>query len=160
MKSSKATRLQSPLKDNSPTTAGGGIGTTHVASNSLFYLNTVDLSGAPAASAAAAAGANTTASAASTAPAKYSSDDEINTASLLKDKMRLEERIRELNINFFNSDFEGIVVLTTKCLSCETITRQKQGMLDISVPVPISGYDNSELQEKPSAYIQVSTAAR
>ncbi|TDG52380.1 hypothetical protein AWZ03_001210 [Drosophila navojoa] len=160
VKSSKATRLQSPLKDNSPTTAGGGIGTTHVASNSLFYLNTVDLSGAPAASAAAATGANTTASAASTAPAKYSSDDEINTASLLKDKMRLEERIRELNINFFNSDFEGIVVLTTKCLSCETITRQKQGMLDISVPVPISGYDNAELQEKPSAYIQNSCITR
>lgn len=148
MKSSKATRLQSPLKDNSPTTAGGGgMASTHAASNSLFYLNTVDLSGASAAA---------TASAASNAPAKYSSDDEINTASLLKDKMRLEERIRELNLNFFSSDFEGIVVLTTKCLSCETITRQKQGMLDISVPVPISGYDNAELQEKPSAYIQVS----
>lgn len=72
--------------------------------------------------------------------------------------MRLEDRIRELNLNFFNTDFEGIVVLTTKCLSCETITRQKQGMLDISVPVPISGYDTAELQEKPSAYIQVRAA--
>ncbi|XP_064551047.1 ubiquitin carboxyl-terminal hydrolase 1 [Drosophila montana] len=151
VKASKATRLQSPLKDNSPTTAGGGVASTHAASNSLFYLNTVDLSGASAAA---------TASVASNAPAKYSSDDEINTASLLKDKMRLEERIRELNLNFFSSDFEGIVVLTTKCLSCETITRQKQGMLDISVPVPISGYDNAELQEKPSAYIQNSCITR
>lgn len=80
----------------------------------------------------------------------------MNSATVLKDKMRLEERIRELNLNFFSSDFEGIVVLTTKCLSCETITRQKQGMLDISVPVPISGYDNADLQDKPSTYIQVS----
>jgi len=80
----------------------------------------------------------------------------MNSATVLKDKMRLEDRIRELNLNFFSSDFEGIVVLTTKCLSCETITRQKQGMLDISVPVPISGYENADLQEKPSTYIQVS----
>lgn len=80
----------------------------------------------------------------------------MNSATVLKDKMRLEERIRELNLKFFSSDFEGIVVLTTKCLSCETITRQKQGMLDISVPVPISGYDNADLQDKPSTYIQVS----
>ncbi|XP_017023758.1 ubiquitin carboxyl-terminal hydrolase 1 [Drosophila kikkawai] len=133
VKSSKATRIQSPLKDkdNSPT------------ANSLFYLNTVDLTTPPPP--------------AVPQPTKYSSDnDDNNSATLLKDKMRLEERIRELNLNFFSSDFEGIVVLTTKCLSCETVTRQKQGMLDISVPVPISGYDN-ELQDKqPSTYIQSS----
>ncbi|KAM8705291.1 hypothetical protein ACLKA7_009713 [Drosophila subpalustris] len=157
VKSSKATRVQSPLKDNSPTTSGS-MPPPHAASNSLFYLNTVDLSGASAGSAASAAPAP--ASSTAPAPAKYSSDDEMNTASLLKDKMRLEERIRELNLNFFNNDFEGIVVLTTKCLSCETITRQKQGMLDISVPVPISGYDNAELQEKPSSYIQNSCITR
>ncbi|KAH8404684.1 hypothetical protein KR215_006718 [Drosophila sulfurigaster] len=162
VKSSKATRVQSPLKDNSPTTSGS-MGPPHAASNSLFYLNTVDLSGSSSSTNSAAPSAapvTTTTTATATVPAKYSSDDETNSASLLKDKMRLEERIRELNLNFFSTDFEGIVVLTTKCLSCETITRQKQGMLDISVPVPISGYDNAELQEKPSAYIQNSCITR
>lgn len=150
VKSSKSTRIQSPLKDkdNSPTAAGGISGAGHATANSLFYLNTVDLTGG---------GGTPTASGglppAMPQPMKYSSDDDTNSATLLKDKMRLEERIRELNLNFFSSDFEGIVVLTTKCLSCETVTRQKQGMLDISVPVPISGYDN-ELQDKPSTYIQ------
>ncbi|KAH8283995.1 hypothetical protein KR054_006714 [Drosophila jambulina] len=149
VKSSKATRVQSPLKDkdNSPTAAGGVSGAGHATANSLFYLNTVDLTGGSGTSIP---------SPAMPQPIKYSSDDDTNSATLLKDKMRLEERIRELNLNFFSSDFEGIVVLTTKCLSCETVTRQKQGMLDISVPVPISGYD-SELQDKqPSTYIQSS----
>ncbi|ALC47155.1 CG15817 [Drosophila busckii] len=154
LKTSKSTRLQSPLKDNSPTAAAA---TQQATANSLFYLNTVDLSGA---SSSASTTPTPTAAATPAAPAKYSSDDEMSTASLLKDKMRLEERIRELNLNFFNTDFEGIVVLTTKCLSCETITRQKQGMLDISVPVPISGYDIAELQDKPSAYIQNSCITR
>ncbi|EDX14829.1 GD21429 [Drosophila simulans] len=160
VKSSKSTRVQSPLKESSPT-AGGitGAGTAHATANSLFYLNTVDLSGASSTSGSAstsASGVVATSAALPTPPqaTKYSSDDEMNSATVLKDKMRLEERIRELNLNFFSSDFEGIVVLTTKCLSCETITRQKQGMLDISVPVPISGYDNADLQDKPSTYIQ------
>ncbi|XP_020811800.1 ubiquitin carboxyl-terminal hydrolase 1 [Drosophila serrata] len=151
VKSSKATRIQSPLKDkdNSPTTTGGISGAGHATANSLFYLNTVDLTGG-------GGGGTPTPPPAMPQPTKYSSDDDTNSATLLKDKMRLEERIKELNLNFFSSDFEGIVVLTTKCLSCETVTRQKQGMLDISVPVPISGYDN-ELQDKqPSTYIQSS----
>ncbi|EDV90756.1 ubiquitin carboxyl-terminal hydrolase 1 [Drosophila grimshawi] len=160
VKSSKATRLQSPLKDNSPTTASGMPPQAHAASNSLFYLNTVDLSGASGATTGTATPSASVSMTNAPAPAKYSSDDEISSAIQLKDKMRLEERIRELNLNFFNKDFEGIVVLTTKCLSCETITRQKQGMLDISVPVPISGYDTAELQEKPSAYIQNSCITR
>ncbi|KAH8346526.1 hypothetical protein KR084_002374 [Drosophila pseudotakahashii] len=155
VKTSKSTRVQSPLKDNSPTATGAG--TAHATANSLFYLNTVDLSGASSTS-GSASGVVPTSVALPTLPApqatKYSSDDEMNSATVLKDKMRLEDRIRELNLNFFSSDFEGIVVLTTKCLSCETITRQKQGMLDISVPVPISGYDNADLQDKPSTYIQ------
>ncbi|XP_044314789.1 ubiquitin carboxyl-terminal hydrolase 1 [Drosophila rhopaloa] len=162
VKSSKSTRIQSPLKDNSPTAGAiSGAGTAHATANSLFYLNTVDLSGASGTSVSGSvsgSGIIPTSVALPTLPApqatKYSSDDEMNSATVLKDKMRLEERIRELNLNFFSSDFEGIVVLTTKCLSCETITRQKQGMLDISVPVPISGYDNADLQDKPSTYIQ------
>ncbi|XP_017083202.1 ubiquitin carboxyl-terminal hydrolase 1 [Drosophila eugracilis] len=161
VKSSKSTRVQSPLKDNSPTAGGiSGAGTAHATANSLFYLNTVDLSGGSASGSGSGTGSSAvpTSVALPTLPApqttKCSSDDETNSATMLKDKMRLEERIRELNLNFFSSDFEGIVVLTTKCLSCETITRQKQGMLDISVPVPISGYDNSDLQDKPSTYIQ------
>ncbi|XP_030370715.1 ubiquitin carboxyl-terminal hydrolase 1 [Scaptodrosophila lebanonensis] len=153
VKSSKSTRLQSPLKDNLSPTANSL--TSAPASNSLFYLNTVDLSGLGGAGAT-----SIPTPPAPSLPAKYSSDDEVNTVSLLKDKMRLEERIRELNLNFFSSDFEGVVVLTTKCLSCETITRQKQGMLDISVPVPISGYDNAEFNDKPSAYIQNSCITR
>lgn len=154
VKSSKSTRVQSPLKDNSPTA-----GTAHATANSLFYLNTVDLSGANSTGSGSGSVVPTpTVTLPSvTAPqaSKYSSDDEMNSATVLKDKMRLEERIRELNLNFFNADFEGVVVLTTKCLSCETVTRQKQGMIDISVPVPISGYENSDLQDKPSNYIQV-----
>ncbi|KAH8382724.1 hypothetical protein KR009_004924 [Drosophila setifemur] len=155
VKSSKSTRVQSPLKDNSPT-AGGvtGAGTAHATANSLFYLNTVDLSGATTSSSAAPTPSVALATVPAAPATRYSSDDEMNSASALKDKMRLEERIRELNLNFFSSDFEGIVVLTTKCLSCETVTRQKQGMLDISVPVPISGYDNADLQDKPNTYIQ------
>ncbi|KAH8272073.1 hypothetical protein KR026_002440 [Drosophila bipectinata] len=151
VKSSKSTRVQSPLKDNSPTA-----GTAHATANSLFYLNTVDLSGANSSGGSAVVPTPTVALPAVPAPpaAKYSSDDEMNSATVLKDKMRLEERIRELNLNFFNSDFEGLMVLTTKCLSCETVTRQKQGMIDISVPVPISGYENTDLQDKPSNYIQ------
>ncbi|KAH8232215.1 hypothetical protein KR032_002227 [Drosophila birchii] len=153
VKSSKATRIQSPLKDkdNSPTATGGISGAGHATANSLFYLNTVDLTGG-----GGGGGGTPTPPPAMPQPIKYSSDDDTNSATLLKDKMRMEERIRELNLNFFSSDFEGIVVLTTKCLSCETVTRQKQCMLDISVPVPISGYDN-ELQDKqPSTYIQSS----
>lgn len=153
VKSSKSTRVQSPLKDNSPTA-----GTAHATANSLFYLNTVDLSGANSSGGSGCVVPTPTVTLpAVTAPqaSKYSSDDETNSATVLKDKMRLEERIRELNLNFFNADFEGVVVLTTKCLSCETVTRQKQGMIDISVPVPISGYENTDLQDKPSNYIQV-----
>ncbi|XP_068157407.1 ubiquitin carboxyl-terminal hydrolase 1 [Drosophila tropicalis] len=148
---SSSTRVQSPLKEQSPTASSA-------TSNSLFYLNTVDLTGAPPPTSSSSSSTSPPLPlpppTASAPPTKYTSDDEMNSSSLLKKKMRLEERIRELNLNFFSADFEGIVVLTTKCLSCETVTRQKQGMLDISVPVPISGYDNAELQEKPSAYIQ------
>ncbi|XP_022215263.2 uncharacterized protein LOC111069488 [Drosophila obscura] len=149
VKSSKSTRIQSPLKDNSPTAGGLTAAPAHSTANSLFYLNTVDLSGASSVAATAAA-TPTVSQPASTG--KYSSDDEMNPASALKDSMRLEDRIRDLNLNFFNADFEGIVVLTTKCLSCETVTKQKQGMLDISVP--ITGCDNADLQDKPSTYIQ------
>ncbi|XP_026840461.1 uncharacterized protein LOC6595231 isoform X1 [Drosophila persimilis] len=150
VKSSKSTRIQSPLKDNSPTAGGLTAAPAHSTANSLFYLNTVDLSGAS--SVAAPAATPTVSQPASTG--KYSSDDEMNPASALKNNMRLEDRIRDLHLNFFSADFEGTVVLTTKCLSCETVTKQKQGMLDISVPVPISGYDNADLQDKPSTYIQ------
>ncbi|KAH8278860.1 hypothetical protein KR018_010493 [Drosophila ironensis] len=155
VKSTKSTRVQSPLKDNSPT---AGAGSAHATANSQFYLNTVDLSSANSSSTiTGSTSVLPTPSVALPAIAasqamKYSSDDEMNASTGLKDKMRVEEKIRELNLNFFNSDFEGTVVLTTKCLSCETVTRQKQGMLDISVPV--SGYENSDLQEKPSSYIQ------
>ncbi|XP_034664731.1 uncharacterized protein LOC117899072 isoform X2 [Drosophila subobscura] len=149
VKSSKSTRIQSPLKDNSPTAGGLTAAPAHSTANSLFYLNTVDLSGASSVAAPAAATPTVSQPASTT---KYSSDDEMNPASALKDSMRLKDRILDQNINFFNADFEGVVVLTTKCLSCETVTKQKQGMLDISVP--ITGCDTADLQDKPSTYIQ------
>ncbi|XP_055851070.1 ubiquitin carboxyl-terminal hydrolase 1 [Episyrphus balteatus] len=66
-----------------------------------------------------------------------SGDDELMP---IKDKERLAEKIKKLGLDFFTEDFEGMTVSTTKCLSCETVTEQKETMIDIAVPVPISGY--------------------
>lgn len=152
-KNSKNTRLQSPLKDGQ---GGAGLQAT---ANSLFYLNSVDLSGAASTNTTALAAANvTSANSASVVNnmGTESSSELSSPVSALKDKDRLAEKIRELGLDFFSEDFEGVTVSTTKCLSCETVTEQKESMIDIAVPVPISGYDLTDYADKPSAFIQVS----
>uniref|UniRef100_A0A182N0H5 USP domain-containing protein n=1 Tax=Anopheles dirus TaxID=7168 RepID=A0A182N0H5_9DIPT len=48
---------------------------------------------------------------------------------------RLRELIRTLGLNFFCDDFEGVTVSRTRCLSCETVTEQKETMIDIAIPI-------------------------
>lgn len=79
--------------------------------------------------------------------ASPSGDDEVMP---IKDKERLAEKIKKLGLDFFTEDFEGMTVSTTKCLSCETVTEQKETMIDIAVPVPISGYTDTS-----NSFIQV-----
>ncbi|XP_017482551.1 PREDICTED: uncharacterized protein LOC108371490 [Rhagoletis zephyria] len=155
-KNSKNSRLQSPLKDGQ----SGGLQAT---SNSLFYLNSVDLSGASAtaANASASSPSATVKGVANNTSAGNDSNSELSSpVSMLKDKERLAEKIRELGLDFFSEDFEGVTVSTTKCLSCETVTEQKESMIDIAVPVPISGYDVADYSDKPSAFIQNSCVTR
>ena len=179
-KSSKNSRLQSPLKD--ALLSGGNAAATTTA-NSLFYLNTNDLNSATSssstspASGVAMAGVSATSSGIVTSPSNSSphlsgigggsggcgvsgggdeTDASTAVALILKDKQRLEGKIRELGLDFFNEDFEGITVSTTKCLSCETITEQKETMIDIAVPVPQAGYESNEFMDRPSSFIQVS----
>lgn len=161
-KNSKNTRLQSPLKDNQ---IPGGTLTTQ--SNSLFYLNANDLNSSSAStsppSAAGGSGSSLITSPSNSTSAAVGGSgggDEIDSTSsslalLLKDKQRLEVKIRELGLDFFNDDFEGITVSTTKCLSCETVTEQKETMIDIAVPVPQAGYESNEHTDRPSSFIQV-----
>ncbi|KNC22037.1 hypothetical protein FF38_14214 [Lucilia cuprina] len=171
-KNSKNSRLQSPLKD--ALMSGGNTQITST-SNSLFYLNTNDLNTASTSTAASAsAGAssigggsnsltspsNSTALVAGSAVALDETDAPTAVALILKDKQRLEGKIRELGLDFFNEDFEGITVSTTKCLSCETITEQKETMIDIAVPVPQAGYESNEFMDRPSSFIQNSCITR
>lgn len=37
--------------------------------------------------------------------------------------------------NFVSDDFEGITVLRTTCLECETVTERKESFCDIRVPI-------------------------
>lgn len=62
------------------------------------------------------------------------------------------DKIRELGIDFFSVDFEGVTLASTLCLSCETITEQKEIMIDLSVPIT----ENMETQELDETFIQVS----
>ncbi|XP_067615128.1 pneumococcal serine-rich repeat protein [Eurosta solidaginis] len=158
-KNTKNSRLQSPLKDGQ----SGGLQAT---SNSLFYLNSVDLSGATSTTSTATSNASVSSPSATTKGVAVNattteSNSELSTpVSVLKDKERLAEKIRELGLDFFSEDFEGVTVSTTKCLSCETITEQKESMIDIAVPVPISGFDNADFIDKASSFIQNSCVTR
>ncbi|XP_055375900.1 ubiquitin carboxyl-terminal hydrolase 1 isoform X2 [Condylostylus longicornis] len=82
----------------------------------------------------------------STAPGAISQKD---------NKEHLAEKIKKLGLDFFSQYFEGITVSTTKCLSCETITEQKETMIDIAVP--ISGYENADCS---GSFIQNSCITR
>ncbi|XP_059612070.1 ubiquitin carboxyl-terminal hydrolase 1 [Phlebotomus argentipes] len=65
---------------------------------------------------------------------------------------KLDEKIKMMGLDFFCEDFEGITVSTTKCLTCETETEQKETMIDISVP--ISGQETMETMENPQLFFQ------
>ncbi|XP_055704991.1 ubiquitin carboxyl-terminal hydrolase 1 isoform X2 [Phlebotomus papatasi] len=67
-------------------------------------------------------------------------------------KEKLDEKIKMMGLDFFCEDFEGITVSTTKCLTCETETEQKETMIDISVP--ISGQETMETMENPQLFFQ------
>lgn len=62
------------------------------------------------------------------------------------------EREEKLPSDFFSTDFEGVTVSTTKCLSCETETEQKETMIDLSIP--ISGHESLDALENPQAFFQ------
>jgi hypothetical protein len=68
------------------------------------------------------------------------------------DKEKIEETIKRLGLDFFCEDFEGITLSTTKCLTCETVTEQKETMIDISIP--LAGNDNNQLLD-PQLFFQV-----
>lgn len=174
----KNSRLQLPLKapdlsasGNQPITLNSGniSSNNNQSSNSLFYINPSDLNA-------------TTPPTSSDNIVNSQNQQSLNIAGLendnkllvdgannsigdgmgdggsalsLKNKQRLLDKIRELGLNFFNEDFEGITVSTTKCLSCETVTEQKETMIDIAVPVPQNGYESNEYNNRSGSFIQV-----
>lgn len=82
-------------------------------------------------------------------------DDELMCGQDKEKKLeKVNEKIKKMGVDFFTEDFEGITCSSTKCLSCETITEQKETMIDLSVP--ITGYENIDQQEDPNLFIQVS----
>lgn len=68
------------------------------------------------------------------------------------DKEKIDETIKRLGLDFFTEDFEGITLSTTKCLTCETVTEQKETMIDISIPLASS--DNNQALD-PQLFFQV-----
>lgn len=70
------------------------------------------------------------------------------------EKAAAAEKVPKLESDFFSEDFEGVTVSTTKCLSCETETEQKETMIDIAIP--ISGHESLESLDNPQAFFQSS----
>jgi ubiquitin carboxyl-terminal hydrolase 1 len=68
------------------------------------------------------------------------------------DKEKIDETIKRLGLDFFCEDFEGITLSTTKCLTCETVTEQKETMIDISIP--LASNDNNQSVD-PQLFFQV-----
>lgn len=68
------------------------------------------------------------------------------------EKEKFYEKIKNLGLNFFREDFEGITLSKTKCLTCETVTEQKETMIDIQIPIPV---ENSKETENPQLFFQV-----
>lgn len=133
--STKLLRLNSPLKDTNtyPTESSTSI-TNNIAdsvdSGNTTNVNKVTLTPTP---------------------------EEESRAISTNDKDRIVERIKKLGLDFFSEDFEGVTVASTKCLTCETVTEQKETMINIAVPVPSSGYDCADYaQDKSNCFIQVS----
>lgn len=69
------------------------------------------------------------------------------------DKEKINETIKRLGLDFFTEDFEGITLSTTKCLTCETVSEQKETMIDISIP--LASNDNNQPLD-PQLFFQVS----
>uniref|UniRef100_A0A182LVF9 USP domain-containing protein n=1 Tax=Anopheles culicifacies TaxID=139723 RepID=A0A182LVF9_9DIPT len=65
---------------------------------------------------------------------------------------RMKQRIRTLGLNFFCEDFEGVTVSRTRCLSCETVTEQKETMIDIAIP--ITSGEVSDAVKNPQQFYQ------
>lgn len=82
-------------------------------------------------------------------------DDELMSCGHEKEKSveKVNEKIKKMGVDFFTEDFEGVTCSSTKCLSCETITEQKETMIDLSVP--ITGYENMDQLDDPNLFIQV-----
>lgn len=121
---SKAQRLDSPSKESAAAAAAAAASVSAAAS-------------------AAATDAATAAMKSTTLNCADSAIDAVDGSNASKDpKVKLRERIRELGLDFFTEDFEGVTVSSTKCLSCETVTEQKETMIDLSVP--ITGYENQD----------------
>lgn len=82
------------------------------------------------------------------------SDGAVSDSKLsLTDKDKIQEQITKLGLDFFSEDFEGTTMSSTRCLSCETVTEQKETMIDLSVPITA----HMENIEQPNL-IQVSSA--
>lgn len=65
---------------------------------------------------------------------------------------KVNEAIKRLGLDFFCKDFEGITLFTTKCLTCETVTEQKETMVDIAIPM---SHDSLTQPIDPQMFFQV-----
>lgn len=75
-----------------------------------------------------------------------------NEAPSVDSNEKVNEAIKRLGLDFFCKDFEGITLFTTKCLTCETVTEQKETMVDIAIPI---SHDNSTQPIDPQLFFQV-----
>lgn len=73
-------------------------------------------------------------------------------ASAAESDEKVNEAIKRLGLDFFCKDFEGITLFTTKCLTCETVTEQKETMVDIAIPI---SHDNLMQPIDPQLFFQV-----
>lgn len=78
--------------------------------------------------------------------------DVIDGQASVTEKEVIQEKIKKLGLDFFSEDFEGVTVSSTKCLSCEGTTEQKETMIDLSVPITENMVD---AMEQSSTFIQV-----
>lgn len=75
-----------------------------------------------------------------------------NDASNADSFEKVNEAIKRLGLDFFCKDFEGITLFTTKCLTCETVTEQKETMVDIAIPI---SHDSLAQPIDPQMFFQV-----
>lgn len=73
-------------------------------------------------------------------------------SSSLDSSDKINEVIKRLGLDFFCKDFEGITLFTTKCLTCETVTEQKETMIDIAIPI---SHDTLSQPIDPQMFFQV-----